>query len=88
MEPLCQDVTEEFPGLWIASEVGTVGAEPDTYNEAFPLPGLDAGIRFTMIDDERGMIIESSLYSMQIQGLALLREGSLAAYSPCFVAES
>ena len=29
---------------------------PDTYNAAFPLPGLEAGMRLAMTEVERGMI--------------------------------
>lgn len=72
IDPLCHVVVEELPGRCTGSEVGRVGVTPDTYIEAFPLPGRAAGIRLTMTDDDRGIIVESSLYSVQPQALSAI----------------
>jgi len=60
--PLCQVV--EDPGRCTDSDAGPGTGVAPMYIEAFPLPGLTAGIRFTTTEDERGMICESSLSSM------------------------
>ena len=59
--PLCQVV--EDPGRCADSDTGPGTGVAPMYIEAFPLPGLTAGIRFTTTEDERGMICESSLSS-------------------------
>lgn len=64
MAPLCHvEVVVDAPAL-TGSDVGIEGPLPlPMYIAAFPFPGRDEGRRFTMTEDERGIIVESSLNS-------------------------
>ena len=65
MAPLCHvDVAVDAPARVTGSDVGIEGPLPlPMYIAAFPFPGRDEGRRFTMTEDERGIIVESSLNS-------------------------
>ena len=65
MAPLCHvDVAGVVPARMTGSDVGIEEPLPPLiYIAAFPFPGLDEGRRFTMTEDERGIIVESSLNS-------------------------
>ena len=62
IDPLCQVGAPPTPRP-TASDVGMAGAVPFAYIDALPFPGLDAGSRFTITDEDRGIKKESSLNS-------------------------
>jgi hypothetical protein len=65
MAPLCHvGAVVDTPARVMGSDVGIEGPLPPLmYIAAFPFPGRDEGRRFTMTEEERGMIVESSFNS-------------------------
>lgn len=80
MAPLCHvGVAVDAPARVTGSDVGIEGPPPlPMYIAAFPFPGRDEGRRFTMTEDERGIIVESSLNSEGHVASVILRDRKLA----------
>jgi len=86
MAPLCHvDVAVDAPARVTGSDVGIEGPLPlPMYIAAFPFPGRDEGRRFTMTEDERGIIVESSLNSGGARHLSdPARQKASPGDSPC-----
>ena len=67
MAPLCQvgPALVIPPGFDTGSDAGA--PVPAMYIAALPLPGLTEGIRLTITEVDRGIICESSLYSVYLR---------------------
>lgn len=79
IEPLCQ-LLLELPGVpGLGAESAPADAVPAMYIAALPLPGRAAGKRFTMTEEDRGMICWSFLNSTERRGTKWSVLGALEA---------
>jgi hypothetical protein len=70
MAPLCH-VGVPPPPRATASDVGMLWPVLFAYIDALPFPGRAAGRRFTITDEDRGIICESSLNSSKEMSASL-----------------